>query len=167
MSLCKAIRTISFFFGNKKTYWMAAQKSRVFHWKDQHFDFSLQFCYSKMHCFREYLQTTGKSVCLPHLIRLGCEAGAAAAALRGRRSWRTCCRSGCRNRETVRWRSTVLHWRGPTKNWAECEGRDKRERKTCLEINSSGLVSVCYYVMKWLLSSSLKSVMSLPDSPNP
>ena len=91
---------------------MAAQKSRVFHWKDQHFDFPLQFCYSKMHCFREYLQTTGKSVCLPHLIRLGCEAGAAAAALRGRRSWRTSCRSGCRNRETVRWRSTVLHWRG-------------------------------------------------------
>ncbi len=109
-----------------------------------------------MHCFREYLQTTGKSVCLPHLIRLGCRAaGGAAAGAAGRRSCRTSCRSGCRNRETVHWRSTVLHWRGPTKNWAECEGRDKRERKTCLEINSSRstVVSVCYYVTKWLLAS--------------
>ena len=104
--LCHCVRLLERFpfFGNKKTYWMAAQKSRVFHWKDQHFDFSLQFCYSKMHCFREYLQTTGKSVCLPHLIRLGCEAaaGAAAAALRGRRSWRTSCGSGCSPIRTLR-----------------------------------------------------------------
>ena len=34
----------------------------------------------------------------------------------------------------------VLHWRGPTANWADCagnNGRDQRRRKECLEIHPS------------------------------
>ena len=163
MSFCKAFGWFCFFWKNKNTLlscpklsWIV-QKISHFYFPLQYWHFKP--CSSREYlqtAGNSALLSHSRRLGWPRQAARVAAGVAAAAALRGKRSSRTSSSCGCRTRETVHLRSDpvgiiftdavtlrnrntdgdavhVLHWRGPTKNWADCDERDRRRRKDCLD----------------------------------